>query len=267
MQSRKVMMSLRTLYCKGLLLLLLLLSFFRPEARSVVVAFPHGRGTSSSSNSHRRPASQQQEPTPMTSSAATGIGVARHGQTLGVVSRSSTVAETIRAIVVYVQTSLRSSPTFLPGFVLSWLGNPVVFLSFFQHVGRDHYLFGMVPAYQVTSINCLWMNPLPYVIYTLPLYAVWVVLNVLVIPKFFPPKAKYSFDVNVFLRSYNVLNSIWSVAASLPNWFNLYIWCGTSTGMEGNIMGMIIFPPMVLATVAHFLLWANAIRRACVVQK
>jgi hypothetical protein len=183
----------------------------------------------------------------------------------GVVARSSTVAETIRAIVVSVQTNLRSSPTFLPGFVLSWWGNPVVFLSFFDRVKRDHYLLGVVPAYKETGINCLWMNPLPYVLYTLPLYVVWVVLNVLVIPKFFPPK--FSFDVNVFLRSYNVLNSIWSVIASLPNWFNLYIWCGTSTGMEGNTMGMIIFPPLVLATVIHFILWANAIRRACVVQK
>jgi hypothetical protein len=272
-------LSRRTLYYKGLVLLLLLLLL----TRSVVVAFPDGRGTSSSiSNRHRRSSSSpQQLTTPMTSSAATsGIGVAGPGRTLlfqmntGVVSRSSTIAETIRAIIVGVQTSQRSSPTFLPGFVLSWLGNPVVFFSFFQYVRRDfqyvrreHYMFGVVPAFQETGTNCLWMNPLPYVVYTLPLYTAWVVLNIMVIPKFFPTKSQYSFDVHVFLSSYNVFKSIWSVVASLPNWFNLYFWCGTSMGMEGNIMGMVICPPLVLATVANFVLWVNAIRRACVVQK
>mmetsp|Transcript_42190 Transcript_42190/g.77120 ORF Transcript_42190/g.77120 Transcript_42190/m.77120 type:complete len:176 (-) Transcript_42190:287-814(-) len=132
-------------------------------------------------------------------------------------------------------------------FLLVYLGNPAIFYLFLfielpifiSVLGEDSWLTTK------TVNNVAWLNPLFYLLVTLPVYIGWVGLVSL------PARV----DMEKLLDNYV---SGCALITSIPGILNLFVWC--TSGMEGNIMGFVFFLPLLIVVAVNFCLWIDAIR-------
>jgi len=125
-------------------------------------------------------------------------------------------------------------------FVLVCLGNPVLFFLFLslRQFGDSWFTISRV------GFNVDWINPLTYTLVTLPLYSLWISINII----------GCRVNLETFLEHYV---AIVAIVVSMPGLMNLCVWC--TSGMEGNIFGLIFFLPMLIATTINFFLWIRAL--------
>lgn len=138
-------------------------------------------------------------------------------------------------------------------FCLVYLGNPVIFffyILFILDLAPDSW-----PVAKQMGTNVTWLNPITYIVVTLPLYIGWIVGSIGVSSKLGGSCCfRGNFDSEKFLAWYV---SPGAIIASIPGFLNLSIWC--TSGMEGNIMGFIFALPMLIAAVVNFVMWIRAI--------
>jgi len=138
-------------------------------------------------------------------------------------------------------------------FFLVYLGNPVIFLLFIVTV------FELAPDSSLlskkVSTNVTWLNPLTYILVTLPLYMGWIVGLIGLSSNILGGGCCFvgNFDYEKFLAWYV---SPGAIIASTPGLVNLYIWC--TSGMEGNIFGFIFALPLLIAAVVNSVMWIRA---------
>jgi len=136
-------------------------------------------------------------------------------------------------------------------FLLVYLGNPAIFYLFLfielpifiSVLGEDSWLTTK------TVNNVAWLNPLFYLLVTLPVYIGWIGLVSL------PARV----DMEKLLDNYV---SGCALIISIPGLLNLFVWC-TLAGWKatfGENFGIQIFVFLSIVAVVNFCLWINAIR-------
>jgi hypothetical protein len=155
--------------------------------------------------------------------------------------------------------------------LLVCVGNPVVFLVYFivtaNSTGQDGIKILGMPTFTRAGddgSNTSRMNVLLFVvIVTLPLYLMWFAWQVFgVIPVSVRAMARDSttirtFHVAAFASHYgNMAACGWA----LPGLLNVVAW--STEGMEGNVMGMVVLPVLLVSAVAYGVLWFACVRDA-----
>lgn len=128
----------------------------------------------------------------------------------------------------------RDGMDFLFRFFLVYLGNPIIFILF--------VLLALPGAIKIVS-NVMWLNPIYYILVTLPIYAGWIFIITL------PPQV----DTKKIFEAY--VSNV-AICVAIPGLINIFVWC--SSGMESNIMGFIFFGPLVIAAIVNMVLWICA---------
>jgi hypothetical protein len=180
---------------------------------------------------------------------------------------NSTVADAVRALVVFCRHMIARRPGYATGFLLAYLGNPLVFCLYVngfyaRTTTGDKWprLLGRSLFYDLGDTGTIIMDPVLYVLITLPPYLAWLALNVLVLPRC--TSRRRAFDVEKFLESFSAFHSVWTFMATEPFLDNFILWCGPGVG---GLTGMFSYPLVMLGRVVPLVWWIVAIARAMVV--
>lgn len=143
----------------------------------------------------------------------------------------------------------QQNPIWCLQFLLVYLGNPVVFLSFIFTVG-ERTLCGIKPLKNV-GINEFILNFPFYMLVTFPLYLIWFWTEIqILLPALYFFQTTSSFSVDKFCT---YQTSLWSMIWAIPGILTLLL--TSITGMEGNAMGFFFFPILLLSTLASTIVW------------
>jgi len=162
----------------------------------------------------------------------------------------------IRDIFALRQTIEERGAWWIARFFLVYLGNPLLFffwISVFRMAEHDSWLI-----LKDLGGNTRWLNPITYILVTLPLYIAWIFGSIGASACLEGSRCfRGNFDSEIYFTWYVTPGAI---IASIPGVLNLCVWC--TTGMEGNIMGFIFFLPMLIASVVKFVMWIRAFKAA-----
>lgn len=139
-------------------------------------------------------------------------------------------------------------------FFFVYLGNPVVFFLFSLFTAN---VLAFNPWFYTKKIalstTVTWVNPIAYIIATLPLYMAWIAASIGISSTLEMSRCiEGNFDSEKFFAWYV---SPGAIVASLPGLLNLFIWC--TSGMHGILWGLCVGPMLILAVV-HSIMWILA---------
>jgi hypothetical protein len=150
----------------------------------------------------------------------------------------------------------RSHPDWPLSFLAVYLGNPLIFLSYFvamsDNTSKDGKTILGIKTFKTVSINTSWMNPFLYVLITFPLYLLWFYaqLNWIVPSLLFVCRSSRTLNIDKFCANYAGPGAC---IAAAPGLLSMQAWI--TSGMEGNIMGFLFFVPLLAAAGAYIAMW------------
>ena len=147
-------------------------------------------------------------------------------------------------------------------FLVVYLGNPIIFLSFmFSFMGASgddgKKIFGM-RTFVWTSINVYRLNAFLYLLLTLPLYCAWFWAQLQLLPLC---PSRRTFDPDMFCQLYTFQTNWCLFLWTVPGIYNLMLWT-IGDGMEGNAFGFLLALPMLIVSVAYIVMWIATVSRS-----
>ncbi|KAI2497779.1 hypothetical protein MHU86_16721 [Fragilaria crotonensis] len=141
---------------------------------------------------------------------------------------------------------------------LVYLGNPIIFFLYLSAMANkessNQYgkkILGIISV-KMVDINVAWLNPALYVLITLPFYTLWIWLQVTLLT--LACSSKCTFDAQIF---YDHHTSVAACLWAIPGLYNILVW--STSGMEGNVMGLFFALPLLIATLAYIIMWIMAL--------
>jgi hypothetical protein len=148
-----------------------------------------------------------------------------------------------------------SHPYWPARFLLVYLGNPIVFVSYFGAMSNSTFedgvrIFG-IRTFRTVGFNISRVNIFLYVLITSPLYALWFWTQARVLIPLLCNLvgSTHVLNIETFCAKYAGPGAC---AAAVPGLVNLWVW--STEGMEGNAMGFIFALPLLIAAVFYVVL-------------
>jgi hypothetical protein len=152
-----------------------------------------------------------------------------------------------------------SHPYWPARFLLVYLGNPILFVSYFgamsDNTSEDGVRILGVRTFRTFDVNISRVNVALYVLVTFPMYALWfwTQARVLIPLLCYLLGSTRVLNVDTFCAKYA---SAGACAAAVPGLVNLWVW--STEGMEGNAMVVFVLP-LLIAAVFYVALWIVAV--------
>jgi hypothetical protein len=145
-------------------------------------------------------------------------------------------------------------------FLLVYLGNPILFVSYFgqmsDNTSEDGIRIFGVKTFTTVSTNVSKLNFAMYVLITLPPYLMWFWAQIRIIVPFvcFLFGSTHALNVDTFCARQA---GVGACLAAIPGLLNMLVW--STEGMEGNIMGFIFALPLLIAAIFYVVLWIDGV--------